>query len=540
MQKAIKILMAQIDSKVGAIFENAKKITKIIAENQDSHDLIIFPELILSGYTPEDLLLREELYERVENALKNIANKVNKSCFVILGHPSRNKEIKYNSTSILNNGKIIQTYHKQKLPNYSVFDEKRYFTPGPLKACTFEIKGHTFGLLICEDLWFEEPLNLLLQKNVQNIISINSSPFDYDKLQRREKMLKAHTTKGISIIYVNQTGAQDDVLFDGQSLVINSEGKILSRASAFKEELLSLTFNGKNIQGSIKPKLKKIPLIYEALKTGLKDYVEKNNFTSVLIGVSGGIDSALTLAIAVDALGSDKVTGVLLPSRYNSSISEQDALTLLKNLNVKHITLSIEPTFKACLETLTPILNDKNTSTTEENLQARIRCILLMAISNETGKLLLNTSNKSELAVGYSTLYGDLSGGFAVLKDVYKTQVYELANYRNTITNYPVIPKRTITRPPSAELAPNQTDQDSLPAYETLDAILYLYIEKNLNAKEIISKGYNKQDVIFILNRIKTNEYKRYQAPLGSKVSIRAFGKDWRYPLTSGFDININ
>lgn len=537
MKESIKILLAQIDPKVGAIFENAKKITKIIKDNQNEHDLIVFPELILTGYTPEDLLFRDELYTRCEKALKDIAKEVNKTCMIILGHPQKEKNFTYNAASLLNNGCIIQTYYKQKLPNYNVFDERRYFTPGKSKPCIFTIKGETFGLLICEDLWFDEPLDELLKLNIKNIISINSSPFDYDKPRRREKMLRAHTKKGVSIIYLNQTGAQDDVLFDGQSLGLNADGKIALRASSFKEELLSIAFKDNKIIANVEPKLEKIPLIYEALKTGLKDYVLKNNFKGVVLGISGGIDSALTMAIAVDALGSDKVFGAILPSRYNSSVSEQCALLQLKNMNVKYTKLSIEPTFKVLLDTLKDILSNSKGTTTKENLQARIRLILLMALSNESGNLLLNTSNKSELAIGYSTLYGDLSGGFAVLKDVYKTQVYELARYRNSLDKNPVIPEHVITRPPSAELAPNQKDQDTLPPYDIIDGILRLYVEQNLSANDIIEKGYTKEDVFLILNRIKANEYKRYQAPPGSKISIRAFGKDWRYPLTSGFNI---
>jgi NAD+ synthase (glutamine-hydrolysing) len=530
--KSLNILMAQINPTVGAIEKNVKKILDIIIDQQSQYDLIIFPELCITGYPPEDLLYRKDLYDRVNTALSSLQQAV-KDCHVIVGHPTLKQGEHFNSASIFFKRQCITTYHKQILPNYGVFDEARYFTNGPSQACRFEIQNHPFGLCICEDLWHPGPMDLLIESGAKIIVCINASPFDHEKYELRENLLKQYALRGIMILYVNQVGGQDELVFDGQSLAMNSKGDVCARAISFEENLLPVQLNLQEVQGTITPLLSKEQFIYKALMTGLRDYVEKNGFPGVLIGLSGGIDSALTLAIAVDALGASNVHAVMMPSRYTADISSIDALQQLKILQVEHSTLSIEPAFTTLLSTLAPEFAGLKTDTTEENLQARIRGMLLMALSNKTGKMVLTTSNKSETAVGYATLYGDMAGGFAVLKDVLKTQVYALARYRNQIS--PVIPERVIIRAPSAELAPNQTDQDSLPDYETLDAIIKLYMENNLDEKEIISQGFHPEVVNTIIRRIIRNEYKRRQAAPGVKISSCAFGRDWRYPLTSGF-----
>lgn len=373
----------------------------------------------------------------------------------------------------------------------------------------------------------------LIEQGISVLLVLNASPFDITKYPRREALLKSYAKQGLSIIYVNQVGGQDELLFDGQSLAIDQEGVICARSPAFKEDLGTVTFENKKITGTIAPQLSQEALLYEALVCGTRDYVNKNNFPGVLLGLSGGIDSALTLAIAADALGAERVHAVLMPSRYTAEISYEDALKQLKKMGVSHSLLSIEPGFDALLATLEPEFKGLAADTTEENIQARIRGILLMALSNKTGKMVLTTSNKSESAVGYATLYGDMAGGFAVLKDVLKTQVYALARYRNTMTE--IIPERVITRAPSAELRANQTDQDSLPDYDILDAIIVAYVEKNLSRAEIIQQGFKPDDVNKVVSLIKRNEYKRRQSAPGSKVSAIAFGKDWRYPITNGF-----
>lgn len=532
MHKKLTLLMAQINPTVGAIEANAEKIIDIIHAHQAVHDVIIFPELALTGYPPEDLLYRHELFQRVEKALIKIKS-ITLNCHIILGHPTIENEQRFNSASVLFNKQCIALYHKQHLPNYGVFDEKRYFTSGDKQPCLFNLNGYQIGLCICEDIWQPGPVDQLIAAGSDIMLCMNASPFDESKYAQRETLLKAHAKRGLAIVYVNQIGGQDELVFDGQSLVLDNSGQICARSPAFKEHLQTVIFNDKTINSEIAPLLNQDALIYQALVCGLHDYVEKNNFPGVLLGLSGGIDSALTLAIAVDALGAARVHAVMLPSRYTADISSQDALEQLTILGVEHSTLSIEPAFHTLLETLAPSFLNRAPDTTEENLQARIRGVLLMALSNKTGNMLLSTSNKSETAVGYATLYGDMNGGFAVLKDVLKTTVYALARFRNNIA--PNIPERVIVRPPSAELAPNQTDQDSLPDYAILDAIIRGYIHEGLSADEISAQGYDINVVQRILNLIKRNEYKRRQSAPGVKITPRAFGRDWRYPITSGY-----
>ncbi len=530
--KPLNVLMAQINPTVGAIEKNLEQILRIINDHRSQYELIVFPELSITGYPPEDLLYRNDLYNRVDTALIAVQQAVG-DCHIIVGHPTRENGKHFNSASVFANGQRLTTYHKQILPNYGVFDEARYFTKGPKASCCFEINDYAIGLCICEDLWHPGPMDMLIKSGANVIVCINASPFDHEKYALREQLLRHYAQQGVSIIYVNQVGGQDELVFDGQSLAMNPMGEVSARAQAFAEHLIPVSLNGNQLQGTSVPLLHKEELIYKALVLGLKDYVEKNHFPGVLLGLSGGVDSALTLAIAVDALGAAKVHAVMMPSRYTADISSVDALQQLQDMHVEHTVLSIEPAFASLLSTLAPSFKGLAPDTTEENLQARIRGMLLMALSNKTGKMVLTTSNKSESAVGYATLYGDMAGGFSVLKDVLKTQVYALSRYRNQIS--PVIPERVISRPPSAELAPNQTDQDSLPDYETLDRIIKLYMEETLDKEDIIAQGIQAETVNKIIRLITRNEYKRRQAAPGVKISSCAFGRDWRYPITSGF-----
>lgn len=532
MQNNLNILMAQINPTVGAIEENRNKIIQIIKEHQSTHDMIVFPELSLTGYPPEDLLFRKEFHLKVVSNLA-IIQKETLNCHVLIGHPTFEGNHCYNSMSILHEGNILKTYHKQNLPNYEVFDEERYFIAGPKNPCILEIKNQRVGICICEDIWQPGPVEDLLNSNISVLVSINASPFDYDKYQRRVDLLTSYAQQGVSVIYVNQICGQDELLFDGQSLALDKSGAIKARAKAFEEDLCGVQISHEEVSGPMAPLLNKEALIYKGLVCGTKDYVQKNHFKSVLLGLSGGIDSALTLCIAVDALGAENVHAVMMPSRYSTQMSLDDAMEQVQLLNVSHSTLSIEPAFKTLLTTLESSFANTPTGTSEENIQARIRGLLLMALSNKTGKMVLTTSNKSEAAVGYTTLYGDMAGGFAVLKDVLKTQVYALAQYRNSLSK--TIPDRVIIRAPSAELKPNQTDQDDLPSYAIVDAILIAFMDENKSAEEIIQLGYSPADVNKILKLIKINEYKRHQSAPGIKISQTAYGKDWRYPITNGF-----
>jgi len=533
MFNTLVILMAQINPTVGAIEANAQKIIQIIQTHQATHDLLVFPELALVGYPPEDLLLRPEFIKRVEQALMSIRTATDDT-YVVIGHPYHDKTNYFNALSIMHRGKIVAHYNKQHLPNVGVFDEKRYFTPGLNTPCLINIKHHPIGFCICEDLWQPGPVEQLLEAGAELLICLNASPFEIKKAERRLELLKNHAKKGLSLIYVNLVGGQDELVFDGQSFALDNQGKIQAQAPAFIEHLQTVRVQNHIIESEITPELEENTLIYKALCTGLREYVEKNGFPGVLLGLSGGIDSALTLAIAVDALGADRVHALALPSRYTSNISTEDINEMLNLQGISHNTLSIEPGFKAMLETLKPALNQHDVpEITQQNLQARLRGMLLMALSNSHGKLVLTTSNKSESAVGYTTLYGDMCGGFAPIKDVPKTRVYALAHYRNTLGR--VIPERVLTRAPSAELADNQTDQDNLPDYPELDAIIAYHMDEQLSMADIINKGYAADVVRHVITLIKRNEYKRRQAAPGTKITPRAFGRDWRYPMTSGF-----
>ena len=502
MPQSLSLLMAQINPTVGAIAANAEKMIHIIRSHQHNHDLIIFPELSLTGYPPEDLLFRKELFHQIKDALTKIQANT-EDCHVIVGHPCIEKNHLYNAASVIAKGQQIALYHKQHLPNYGVFDEQRYFSKGKPNPCLITIKNHRIGLCICEDIWQTGPVEQLIDAQADIMVCINASPFDYTKYSLRESLLRNYATRGLTIIYVNQTGGQDDLVFDGQSLAIDNTGSIGARSPAFIEHLQTVKVTGKHLKADIAPLLSKEALIYQALVCGLKDYVDKNGFPGVLLGLSGGIDSALTLSLAVDALGAKRVHAVVMPSRYTAMMSMDDAKQQANTMQVNYTILPIEPTFQTLLDTLSPSFHDLPTDITEENLQARIRGVLLMALSNKTGNMLLSTSNKSETAVGYSTLYGDMAGGFAVLKDVLKTMVYDLAYYRNSLS--PVIPNRVLTRAPTAELAVNQTDQDHLPDYAILDRIISGYMEDNLTADELIKRGNNAEDVLKVIKLIRRN-----------------------------------
>lgn len=535
MTKTLVILMAQINPTVGAILANAQKIIEIIRTHQTTHDLLVFPELALVGYPPEDLLLRPEFIQRTEQALTEICMATDDT-HVVLGHPHQDKNTSemFNALSVIHQGKIIAHYNKHHLPNIGVFDEKRYFTPGLNTPCLIHINNHPIGLCICEDLWQPGPVEQALKAGAELLVCLNASPFEIQKAETRLQLLKAHAKKGLSLIYVNLVGGQDELVFDGQSFALDNQGNIQAQAPAFEEHLQTVYVQNHSIQSEIAPTREENSLIYQALCTGVREYIHKNGFPGVLLGLSGGIDSALTLAIAVDALGADRVHTLALPSRYTSNMSTEDIDEIIKLQNVYHNTLSIEPGFKTMLETLEPAFSQHGVpEIAQQNLQARLRGVLLMAFSNSSGKLVLTTSNKSESAVGYTTLYGDMCGGFAPLKDVSKTRVYALAHYRNTLGR--VIPERVLTRAPSAELADNQTDQDSLPDYPELDAIIAYHMDEKMSVADIIKKGHAPDVVCHVTHLIKRNEYKRRQSAPGIKITPRAFGRDWRYPMTSGF-----
>lgn len=541
MANSLRFVIAQLNFSVGDISGNLKKILDYTekAKEQYQPDIVIFPELALSGYPPEDLLLREDFHQKIRAGLQTLKDKI-RGTAILVGYPEKKGDLLYNSACVIDNGEIIADYSKQKLPNYGVFDEKRYFKPGT-ESCVFPFRGVPIGIIVCEDVWLPEPAFQAKLRGAKILLCINASPFDIKKLESREHILRQRTQENrIPIVYAHFVGGQDELLFDGRSMVMEKDSTVTHRAPPFEELLIpvDITYDDvmvKVIPGQICENFTPDALAYRALVNSLKDYVEKNKFNGVLVGLSGGIDSALTLAIAVDALGADKVEAVMMPSQYTSNISLEDAQTLINNLAVKSHTISIEPAFTAFSTSLKPIFAGYAEDKTEENLQARIRGTLLMALANKFEKLVLTTGNKSEMAVGYATLYGDMAGGFAVLKDIYKTQVYQLANYRNSVEA--VIPQRIIDREPTAELKPNQKDQDTLPPYPVLDEILRAYVEGDKSLQEIEAMGFNRDLVLHIMQLVDKNEYKRRQAPPGPKMSTRAFGRDRRYPITSGFVI---
>ncbi|VAW95288.1 NAD synthetase / Glutamine amidotransferase chain of NAD synthetase [hydrothermal vent metagenome] len=548
----VKLVVAQLNFIVGNIEANRDIIITACRQAVDQNArIIIFPELALTGYPPEDLLLRPELYQRCDDALQAICRefkKYSKPFTVILGYPKRGqihspdhssgKLQIFNIAGVIQDGNITDEYAKQNLPNYKVFDEKRYFTAGD-DACIVTIDNIPFGLSLCEDIWVDEPINKSITAGARCIINLNASPFHLGKPELRESVVKAHASNHqIPVIYANLVGGQDELVFDGHSFTVNEKGKVIQRAPEFESGLYEVKIDWDGERATARAQtcsdlLEELPGIYQALVTGVRDYVHKNGFTGAVLGLSGGIDSALTLAIAVDALGAEQVEAVSMPSRYTANMSVDDARQECEILGVNFALISIEKAFDAFLGLLKPVFGDLPADTTEENIQARCRGILLMAISNKKRKIVLTTGNKSEMAVGYATLYGDMAGGFDVLKDVSKTRVFALSNWRNQQS--PVIPQRVIDRPPSAELALDQKDSDSLPDYEVLDPILEHYIEHDKSAADMIAEGYAAQDVSKVMRLVDTTEYKRRQAPPGVRITERAFGRDRRYPVTSGF-----
>ena len=537
---SVTFALAQSHYLVGDIAGNVEKMRTLALQARDQGaDVIVFPELALLGYPPQDLLLRPSLSDRVKSALSSLSD-IN-DIVMIVGYPHVDHHGTFNSAAILHNGHQKGFYHKQILPNYGVFDERRYFDKGRNQVL-FDYKGITIGLLICEDLWEKTPIADLKKQGADLIISLNASPFEIDKQDQRKAMLTTRSRENqLPIIYVNAVGGQDDLVFDGGSMAVQANGNIAHEASRFMSQLLLATLDVKksefNTQAKAPLSLSRESEMYQALVVGLRDYVTLSGFTGIILGLSGGIDSALTLCIAVDALGADKVYAVMMPYEYTSKISLEDAQAQARRLNVSYTVCPIFDAVEGIRHTLAPLFNKSPVDTTEENIQARARGVVLMALSNKFGHLVITTGNKSELAVGYSTLYGDMAGGFDVLKDVYKTQVYDLANYRNRLEETPVIPERVITRPPSAELRPDQKDQDSLPNYEVLDGILMAYIDKDMGYKDIVNQGFDADMVAKIIKMVDNSEYKRGQAPIGTKISHKAFGRERRYPLVNKWSI---
>lgn len=530
----MKIAIAQINCTVGDLAGNSAKILDFAQRAKAAGaSILVTPELALTGYPPEDLLLRAGFYDACDQALYRLAQQIEGIC-VVIGHPDHQGENRYNAASVLRDGKVAATYHKHKLPNHSVFDEVRYFTPGS-SACVFEVEGTRFGINICADVWEAGAATVAQDAGAEVLLVLNASPYHMDKQLSRYDVLRERIREsGLPIVYTNLVGGQDELVFDGASLVMDKSGAVTTQLPAFEEQLHIVELNGNTpLPDQLCAEQPIEAAIYRALCLGVRDYIEKNGFPGAVLGLSGGIDSALTLVIAVDALGAQRVRAVMMPSEFTADISVHDAAIMAKNLGVRYDEIPIKPIFDEFLNTLAEEFDNLPFDTTEENLQARIRGTLLMALSNKYGSIVLTTGNKSEMAVGYATLYGDMAGGFAVLKDVPKTMVYRLSHYRNGIS--PIIPERIITRSPSAELRHNQTDQDSLPPYEILDAIMEAYVEHDVCPHDIVAQGYGEHDVRRVVRLIDLNEYKRRQAPVGVRITPRGFGKDRRYPITSKY-----
>lgn len=537
MSDTLRIAIAQHNFMVGDVPGNVAKIIRIAEQARDElrADLVLFPELTLTGYPPEDLLLRPGLQKRVHEGLEML--KSVRGIAMVVGFPETVAGRQYNSAGLISEGRLGSVYRKQQLPNYSVFDEKRYFVPGTA-AGVFEFKGVKLALSICEDLWSAGVMAQAGAAGAQVMLNLNASPFHIHKWREREAAMRQRLEEAaLPIVYCNLVGGQDELVFDGQSFVMAADGSVTQRGESCVEALylaeLALGETVDPLPGEVVEPLPLEASVYQALVLGTRDYIEKNGFSGVVIGLSGGIDSALTLAIAVDAIGAERVEGVRMPSRFTADMSLDDAAAEAEALGVACHTIAIEPAFNTFLELLEEEFAGKPWDTTEENIQARCRGIILMAVSNKKRKIVLTTGNKSEMAVGYATLYGDMAGGYAPIKDVPKTLVYRLAQYRNSIA--PVIPQRVIDRPPSAELAPDQKDSDSLPPYDILDPILEKYIEEDLCIEDIIAQGFDEQDVGRVAHLVIRNEYKRRQAPPGVRISRKAFGRDRRYPITSGY-----
>ena len=533
----VNVALAQINSIVGDLTGNGAKIADYARRAaEQGADIVVTPELSLVGYPPEDLLLRRAFYAKSSEALQALAAELAMlhDVHVIVGHPLARDDQYFNAASVLCNGQITATYCKHALPNDTVFDEKRYFSSAD-QVCTFVVKGVCFAINICEDTWYPGMPAKARAAGAEVLLVPNASPFHMNKQHLRLDVMRANVSaQGMSLVYANLVGGQDELVFDGSSFVMDAQGQLMAQLRHFEEDLVLVRFEGAVPQAQPLPPVLSIEAqVYNALVVGVRDYVGKNGFPGAIIGLSGGVDSALTLAIAVDALGADKVRCVMMPSPYTAEISWIDSRDMVKRLGVRYDEIPISGCFDAFRDALAFEFNGLPEDATEENLQARIRGTLLMALSNKTGAIVLTNGNKSEMAVGYCTLYGDMAGGFAVIKDIAKTLVYRLCAYRNSIDT--VIPERILTRAPSAELRPDQTDQDSLPPYEILDGIMQRYMEEGQGVAELLAAGYRTEDVLRITQLIKINEYKRRQAPVGVRVTHRAFGRDWRYPITSKF-----
>jgi NAD+ synthetase len=560
MTSTVKIAIAQINCVVGDLHGNAAKILRYCENARAAGaDLLLTPELALCGYPPEDLLLRDGFYRECESALERLARKVG-GITVVVGHPHQSGGKRHNAASVIRDGRIVGMYYKQTLPNYTVFDEQRYFEPGD-QPCVFQAGETRFGVNICEDTW--GPLGPLTTRpdsdklhvginicadaweakapraareaGAQVLLSLNASPYHMGKQVSRDDVMRERVTEtGMALVYANLVGGQDELVFDGASFALDRSGEKVFQLPLFEEALGLVTIvDGEPQRGSIAQPQPVESEVYKALCLGVRDYVEKNAFPGALVGLSGGVDSALTLCIACDALGAERVRAVMMPSQYTAPMSLEDSRELARNLRVRYDEIPIGPAFDAFLSLLAREFASRPVDAAEENLQARIRGTLLMALSNKFGSIVLTTGNKSEMAVGYATLYGDMAGGFAVIKDILKTLVYRLCRYRNGIA--PVIPERVLTRAPSAELRPNQTDQDSLPPYDVLDAIIAAYMENDLSPAEMVAQGLGAEDVRRVVEMIHRSEYKRRQAPIGIRITHRGFGKDWRYPITSRY-----
>jgi NAD+ synthase (glutamine-hydrolysing) len=532
----MRIAVAQLNTEVGDFSGNFEKISASIQQAKAAGaTLVVAPELALSSYPPEDLLFRDDFIEQCELALQQLATLAVDGITVVVGLPRRvaGQAQRSNSAAVLQDGKVADVYDKQRLPNYRVFDEERYFIPGQ-RPVVFTHAGVRIGLTICEDLWYPEPGQACLAMGAQLLLSLNASPFHIDKLDERYDTMRARVREtGLPLLYVHRTGGQDELVFDGASFALDEQGEVTFQAPWFEHGTFICEFTNGVCRGDIAPPMSLEESVYRALQMALHDYVQKNGFPGVLLGLSGGIDSALVLALAVDALGKDRVHAVMMPSDYTASISIEDARAMVAIHGCPYTEIAIKPMYEAFSAALAPMFVGRTIDATEENLQSRIRGVLLMALSNKLGSIVVTTGNKSEMATGYATLYGDMAGGYALLKDIKKTLVYRLCDWRNGLS--PVIPQRVIDRPPSAELRPDQKDQDTLPPYDVLDGILSLYMEQDKSVQEVIDAGYPKAAVRQVVRLLALNEYKRRQAPVGAKVTERAFGKDWRYPITSQF-----
>jgi len=530
----LRIAIAQFNAVVGDIAGNAERIARCAAEARaQGADVLLTPELALCGYPPEDLLLRPDFYDTCAAAIEQLAEQC-AGIAVIVGHPLAESDKRYNAATLLENGQRKATYRKIRLPNYEVFDEARYFDSGDA-ACVVDIGGVRCGLNICADVWEEGAADMARAAGAELLLVLNASPLHLHKQAERVEVLRERiAATGLPVVYANLVGGQDELVFDGASLALDARGEVRMRLAQFEEALGFVEYEAGRLQSAmLAPPQSDEAEAYQALVLGVRDYIGKNGFPGVLIGLSGGIDSALTLCIAVDALGADKVRAVMMPSPYTAQMSLDDSREMIATLGVRYDEIAIEPAMRVFDQMLAKEFAGLPADTTEENLQARIRGMVLMALSNKSGALVLTTGNKSEMAVGYATLYGDMAGGFAVIKDVYKTLVWRLARYRNTLS--PVIPENIIVRPPSAELKPDQTDQDSLPSYEILDAIVKAYMEDDKSAREIIAAGLPEEAVRRTVHLLRLAEYKRRQAPVGIRITPRGFGKDWRYPITNKY-----